>query len=137
MLSSMHHDKKAIEEKENKPEIITHYNATKSGVDNFDHLCRLYTCKRKIPRWPMVFWFNMLDCAAVAGYIIWILKYSDWESGKRHRRRLFLKDFGRELVNDLIQRRLLNIQALQSGVRHSIQSLGIEIPKLHVAGPGP
>ena len=136
LLSSMHHDKAINEENDKKPEIIIHYNETKSGVDNLDHLCRLYSCKRKIRRWPMILWFNMLDCAAIAAYIIWILKFPDWEFGKRHRRRLFLKQLGRELVNDHIQRRLENPQALQSGVRLSLKSLGIEIPKLPAASAG-
>ena len=51
-LSTMHYDS-AVEGEDRKPEIILHYNATKSGVDNLDHLCTLYTCRRKVNRWPV------------------------------------------------------------------------------------
>ena len=72
LLSSMHHNATIDETNNNKPDIILHYNNTKSGVDNLDHLTRLYTCKRKIKRWPMTIFFNIVDCAAVAAYVIWI-----------------------------------------------------------------
>jgi len=38
LLSSQHHDTCMGEEKDHKPEIIMHYNATKSGVDILDKL---------------------------------------------------------------------------------------------------
>ena len=50
LLSSMHHDDTIDPNNKCKPEIVTHYNATKSGVDNLDHLVGVYTCKRKIRR---------------------------------------------------------------------------------------
>jgi len=49
----MHNDK-AVEGDHKKPQIILHYNATKSGVDNMDHLATLYTSRRKTNRWPLV-----------------------------------------------------------------------------------
>ena len=50
-LPTMYHNT-VVAGKNIKTEIILHYNATKIGVDNFDHLCTLYTCKRKVNRWP-------------------------------------------------------------------------------------
>ena len=47
LLSSMHHDDTVDAEDRQKPEIIQHYNKTKSGVDNLDHLVGLYSVKRK------------------------------------------------------------------------------------------
>ena len=76
-----------------------HYNATKSGVDNLDHLCTLYTCRRKVNRWPVVLFGNCIDVGAVAAFVIWMAKYPEWKSseGKR-RRRIFLLELGQELV---------------------------------------
>jgi len=61
----LHHDQ-AVDGKEHKPEIISHYNANKGGVDNMDHLAGTYSVKRKSNRWPLVLFFNMMDVAAIA-----------------------------------------------------------------------
>lgn len=58
----MHHDDEIDVTNKKKPAIIMHYNATKSGVDNLDHLVSLYSCKRKTNRWPMTMLFNIIDC---------------------------------------------------------------------------
>ena len=48
--------------------------------------------------------FNMLDVAGVAAYIIWISLNPDWSFKDRQGRcRKFLKQFGQELTNDYIQ----------------------------------
>jgi hypothetical protein len=124
LLSSMHHDANVDATKGNKPEIILHYNATKSGVDNLDHLVTTYTCKRKIKRWPMTVFFNILDCAAVAAFVVWSSKFPDWNMGVRYKRRLFLKELGLGMVEDMLQRRVQNPQAMQQQVRSAFESLG-------------
>ena len=45
LFSTMHHT--ATTEGGDKPEIILHYNKTKSGVDNMDHLVTIFSCRRK------------------------------------------------------------------------------------------
>jgi len=57
-LSTTHHDMQTEGEKQN-PVIITHYNQTKSGVDNLDHLAGLFSVKRKTRRWPLVLFFRL------------------------------------------------------------------------------
>ena len=52
LLSTLHNDDK-VDEKTQKPEIITDYNKTKGGVDTVDQLCKTYTVKRSTRRWPM------------------------------------------------------------------------------------
>lgn len=74
----MHHDTH-VDGDLKKPDIILHYNATKSGVDNMDHMVSLYSCKCKINRWPMVMFFNMVDVAALASFVLWISKEPDWK----------------------------------------------------------
>ena len=49
LLSTMHHDDK-VEGEDKKPEIILHYNACKSGVDNLDKLVGTFSCRRKTNR---------------------------------------------------------------------------------------
>ena len=115
-LSTMHHDT-VVEGEEYKPEIIMHYNATKSGVDNLDHLCTLYTCRRKVNRWPVILFGNCIDVGAVTAFVIWMAKYPEWKSSEeKRRRRIFLLELGQELVIPHIKRKAAN-----SGQRASIQ----------------
>ena len=141
LLSSMHHDSATDSTEDNKPHIVLHYNATQSGVDNLDHLARIYTCKRKINRWPMCVFFNVLDYAGVAAYVTFTARYPDWNRDKHHRRRLFLRDLGECLVEEQLQRRQQNHQAMQSQVKLAFTALGrnvqpvIAIPIAAVAQP--
>ena len=45
LLSTMHHT--ATTEGEDQPEILLHYNKTKSGVCNMNHLATIFSCRRK------------------------------------------------------------------------------------------
>ena len=76
-ISTMHHDDN-VEGDNQKPEIILHYNDTKSLVDNLDHRATLYTSRRKVNRWPVVLFGNCLDVGAVAALIIWLAQYPGW-----------------------------------------------------------
>ena len=71
----MHHDDN-VEGDNQKFEFILHYNDTKSGVHNLDHLATLYTSRRKVNRWPVVLFGNCLDVGAVAALIIWLAAHS-------------------------------------------------------------
>lgn len=93
-LSSMHHDNSVSGDKQ-KPDIILHYNNTKSGVDNLHHLATMYTSLRKINRWPMVLFFNMVDIAGIVAFIIWLGNFPDWKSSEGSRRHcVFLREVG-------------------------------------------
>ena len=70
----MHHDA-SVADKVHKPEIILHYNATKSGVNNLDHLSTMYTTRRKVNRWPVVLFGNCINVGAVAAFIIWQVNF--------------------------------------------------------------
>ena len=54
VLSTMHHGDTQ------KPEIILNYNSAKSGVDNLDHLATMYTSRRKVNRWPVALFGNVV-----------------------------------------------------------------------------
>ena len=136
MLSSMHHDQ-AVEGDLHKPEIITHYNAHKGGVDNMDHLAGTYSVKRKSNRWPMVLFYNIIDVSGIAAYVVWLCNFPNWRIQKgRSRRRYFLQALGESLVNDLLQQRLQNPKALQKGVKSAFVDLGmLEIRQNAAARP--
>jgi len=65
-----------------KPEIITYYNETKSGVDVSDKLVRTYSCKRASSRWTVAFFLNMLDIAEYNAFVRWITFDPNWQQGK-------------------------------------------------------
>ncbi|XP_013411025.1 piggyBac transposable element-derived protein 1-like [Lingula anatina] len=123
-LSTMHHDN-SVSGDQQKPDIILHYNNTKSGVDNLDHLARMHTSRRKINRWPMVLFFNMVDIAGIAAFIIWLGNFPDWKSSEgSHRRRVFLRELGYELVKPHVEKRS-QIPNLHSATREAMASIGV------------
>ena len=66
----------------NKPEVILYYNKHKGGTDVFDKLCHAYSTTRSTKRWPMRFFFGMLDQASVNARILYSCKYLDDPSKK-------------------------------------------------------
>ena len=93
LLSTIHHDRAIDEEsRKKKPAMITYYNKTECGVDTFDQMIGTYTCKRQTRRWPLIMWYNMLDVAALNAFVVFTDQHPEYESGKSHKRRLFLKE---------------------------------------------
>lgn len=71
ILSTKHHDK-ALEGEEvaYKPKITTYYNSTKEGVDNLDKLVREYLFNRRINRWSLRVFYNLIDVADCNTFVI-------------------------------------------------------------------
>ena len=89
-----------------------------------DHLTTIVSCRRKTNRWPMVLFFNMIDVAGVAEFIIWISLNPDWSVNDRQgRRRKLLKQLGQELTNDYIQVCLQTQSYLKSNVRNTMKMI--------------
>jgi hypothetical protein len=109
----------------NKPKTVLFYNETKSGVDNLDHMVRLYSTKRKCRRWPYSIAMNLVDIAAVNGTIL--LKHlSQRATGKyqaSHVHYDFLKKAGYQLIDRHIQRRL-SLSGVRGTVLAAAQLLG-------------
>ena len=91
-----------------------------------DHLVGLYTCKRKTRRWPMTLFFNLIDTAAVASYVLWCRKHQEYHAGKSHKRRLFLIELAHSLFHDHLLRRKSNSQAMQGGVKLAFKAIGFD-----------
>jgi len=125
-ISTLHHDATTDAQMSNKPEIILHYNGTKSGVDNMDHLATMHTTRRKINRWPMVLFFNILDIAGIASYILWVGNNPDWQTlNATRRRRLFLTDLGYAMVTPHMKQRAMT-PTIQAPIRAAMKNCGVE-----------
>ena len=64
----------------------------------------------------MTFFFNMIDVAGIAAYVIWRTKNPQWNNNKRHRRRIFLQQLGRSVVDSYLNQRSKNPQAVQQAL---------------------
>lgn len=56
---------------EQKPEIVLYYNETKGGVDTADEMCGNYSISRICPRWPLRYFFLILETSGINAYIIY------------------------------------------------------------------
>ena len=61
LLSTMHNKDDVCTESQ-KPETFLTYNKTKGGVDAENQMAHAFTTERKTKRWPLVIFFNILDC---------------------------------------------------------------------------
>ena len=65
-----------------------------------------YRCKRKVNRWPVALFCNMLDISALNAFIIYTQMNPMWNFTKKtFRRRLFLIEIANYLVEPYIQQR--------------------------------
>ena len=94
------------EEKDYKPENIVQYNETESGEDVLDKLVREYICTRSKSRGPFRLILKFIDVACVNAFVLWMLKYPNWQQKKNNRRRLYLLPLGEEMVTPHTRRRL-------------------------------
>ena len=128
-ISTQHHSA-VVEGEKSKPEIICYYNDTKGGVDTLDQLISTFTVKRKSRRWPMVMFYNMIDVAGVAAYVIWLTNKPQWKiSSHQSRRRLFLIQLGTDLVEEYIKRRVQQKRFLRKSAYRCLVTLGYIDPK--------
>lgn len=105
IVSSMHQDDKIDESTGDamKPEMITFYNQTKSGVDAVDRMASSYNVARNTRRWPMALFYGILNVGAINAAVVYRANQPDGRFSKS--RRLFLKDLGTELLQNNLRRR--------------------------------
>nr|XP_026490968.1 piggyBac transposable element-derived protein 4-like [Vanessa tameamea] len=101
LMSSLHHDANIDQSTgdQRKPEIITYYNATKSGVDVADELSATYDVSRNSKRWPMTSFYAMLNISGINANIIYRANNTDTRMTRRH----FLKKLGLDLIHDHLE----------------------------------
>ena len=129
LLSTQHHAATIIEDNDKKPEIITHYNETKGGVDTGDMMTRKYSCVRMTHRWPFRLFMELVDMAALNAYIIWTIKNPDWQKDNPRKRSEFLQSLVLELVTPYIEIRAQNSHGLQKPIINAMSAVGITVPK--------
>ena len=83
----MHSDKE-VDEATGKPLMILDYNAAKAAVDRVDQLYHNNHVQKRTKRWPLPYFYNCLNVAAINASVIYQAKFPDWASGKSHRRRI-------------------------------------------------
>ncbi|GAV00940.1 hypothetical protein RvY_11722 [Ramazzottius varieornatus] len=106
LLSSRHFSQEADEESpEEKPEIVTHYNRTKAEVDILDQLNGNYSVRRKTCRWPMALFYDIVDISALNSYVVWTELNPDWHAKSLIRRRKYLHELSRNLMESHLRRR--------------------------------
>ena len=70
LLSSTNTNSLVTADECKKPLMILDYNQRKGGIDMFDKNLQEFLCHRKTVRWPLLFFYNMLDAAANNLYIL-------------------------------------------------------------------
>lgn len=71
LLSSFHEKIAVIQDKVNLPNIIDDYNKTKVGVDIVDNMTRICSVRCKTRRWPLQYFFNILNMSGINSYILY------------------------------------------------------------------
>ncbi|KRZ81405.1 PiggyBac transposable element-derived protein 4, partial [Trichinella sp. T8] len=108
VLSTMHNVNQVCDGKGSKPDIILHYNNTEGGVDNLDKMTSTYSCQGMTVRWPLVIFYNIIDVYAYNAYVLWTEKHPAWNVGRLHKRRLFVEELGKTLVQpEMMMRKTL------------------------------
>jgi len=67
-------------------------------------LLREYTCMRSKRHWPLKIILYIIDFACVNAFVLWMLKYPDWQQKKNHRRCLYLLSLGEDMVRPYTRR---------------------------------
>ena len=95
-----------MDEQSGKAELVVHYNANKSGVDVMDKMIRHYSSKRKCNRWPVSFFFNLVDIC-LSNTCILMAKLLDVTGRERKAFHLkTIKDVGYAMVEPHIRGRM-------------------------------
>ena len=81
--------------------MILDYNKQKGGVDMFDENVEEFSCHRKTVRWPILFFYNLLDTATNNAYIL--LKKSETYTCSK---KVFLKNLTFDLTKPAVDTRL-------------------------------
>lgn len=55
-----------------KPEIITFYNSTKSGVDVLDEKCGTHSTSRRCLRWRLVLFYRLHDISGIYAQVVFL-----------------------------------------------------------------
>ena len=98
------------------------------------HLAGIYSVKWKSNRWPLVIFFNLVDVAAIAVYVVWLCNFPNWRIQKcLSHHCLFLWELGETLADDLLRQHLQNSHTLKKAVKSAFVDLGMLDVHQHAA----
>lgn len=122
LLSTMHDDANVADTAHQKPEMILFYKKTKAGVDRMEQMYSRYTTQRQKFTWPLAFFFNILDVAALAAYIVYY-ENNQMTPRKTNQRKIFLGQLAAELAMPMIEDRDSNQQIMRNrATKQAIES---------------
>lgn len=119
LASSFMHTDEMTDDKAN---IFLYYNRNKGGTDTFDKLCHSYSVHKKSNRWPLRYFFGMLDQAAVNARILLTCKYRNDNISKKVSAVDCLNALYLFLTKPQLQRRL-EIETLRADLRLGISTI--------------
>lgn len=102
-----------------------------------DQMVSRYTTHRRTARWPLAMFYNILDVAALAAYIIYF-ENNKMIAKKTNQRRNFLRQLSNEMATSFIENRAGNPQITRNFTTQlAMQSvIGLQLPTSEAsAGP--
>jgi hypothetical protein len=76
----------------------------KMGLGFQDKLVREYTCTSSTWSWHLKPFLRFIDVVCVNAYVLWMLKYTNWQERKNHLRHLYLLSLGEIMVSSHIRK---------------------------------
>ncbi|XP_039311769.1 uncharacterized protein LOC105198192 isoform X3 [Solenopsis invicta] len=116
LLSSLH-TSGTIDEKSGKPEIVLFYNKTKGGTDVFNQLVHEYSTCRRTERWPMRYFYGILDQAGINCFILYTFNLQN----NKKNRYTFMEELSLSLIRPHLAVRLTS--TLRLNTRLFIESI--------------
>ena len=74
------------------PSVIGKYNKCMGGIDKMDYMIGMFPCKNKLRRWPMRFFFHMIDLTICNAWLLYQLEYERTYPHKNVFLSMILKD---------------------------------------------
>ena len=102
--------------------MILDHNQRKGDVDMFDENLEKFSCRRKTVRWPLLFFYNMVDAAANNANIL-MKKCGRCSKSKKY----FLKNLSFQLAKSAVENRL-RLPKQNFSVRDAAAQIGFSIP---------
>lgn len=121
LLSTSHYDQQ-VSDAQNKPQMILDYNMYKGGVDTMDKMLTEYSTKRSTRRWTMAFFYNMIDIAGLASYIIDKENHPEIKRSSDDRKK-YLEELALELAMPEINRRSTTNAIRNFGTKIAIENM--------------
>ena len=122
LLSATYTENSVTTDQCKKPFKVLVYNQTKGGVDMFDKNLEEFSCRRKTVKWPLLFFYNMVNTAANNAYIL-MKKCRRYSKSKK----FFLKNPSFQLAKSAVENSL-RLSKQKYSVRDTAAQVDFSIP---------